>query len=440
MNIKGKTIIELTDAKTGKLVQRTEDDNMLTNALSLFYKQGGITNPTAFNNNLRSDALQYLLGGVFCLDTALTESADVVRVPKGVTMIANGVRDVLNSGNPTEMGSWNETESGWQQDGSYKMVYDWTTSQGNGTIACVCLTSKYYGYEGIGNKSLTRKTTNPLSPSTYNAITGKAVSGTIVGYKDNVVYTIADNFVNKTAVTLKKYKLPVTEIDIRNTMSAELIEEKTLNLPSNLQNLSTYANYDISETYVKGNTGYILVTPQEGYDNRRIAIGYVLVFDASTEAFTNSYVVDLTSVSERVNMTGISDKYVVLGLTWVEYANQANSGDITDGSGFYDNTASIDHTYLETIDTDRFVGARNGNAGIIDVSESELLPLNGQNQLSAVGGFLTANNLFKVATNEGSSAYIYRDARYIATINNLETPVTKDGSKTMKVTYVLRFS
>ena len=28
MKIKGKTIIELNDAKTGKLVQRTEDNNM----------------------------------------------------------------------------------------------------------------------------------------------------------------------------------------------------------------------------------------------------------------------------------------------------------------------------------------------------------------------------------------------------------------------------
>jgi hypothetical protein len=154
MKIKGKTIIELNDAKTGKLVQRTEDNNMLTNALTKFYKQGGITNPSAFNAGaIRSDALHYLLGGVLLLDTALTEDADIIRVPTGVGMTGNGVYDVLNSGNPTELGSWNETESGWQQDGSYKMVWDYTTSQGNGTIACVCLTSLYGGYRGAGNKS-----------------------------------------------------------------------------------------------------------------------------------------------------------------------------------------------------------------------------------------------------------------------------------------------
>ena len=70
MKFEGKTIIELKDAKTGKLVQRTEDHNMLTNALTEFYKQGGMTNPTAFNANIiRIDALHYLLGGVLLLDT-----------------------------------------------------------------------------------------------------------------------------------------------------------------------------------------------------------------------------------------------------------------------------------------------------------------------------------------------------------------------------------
>ena len=38
------------------------------------------------------------------------------------------------------------------------------------------------------------------------------------------------------------------------------------------------------------------------------------------------------------------------------------------------------------------------------------------------------------------STKIWRDPRYIATINNLEAPVTKTADKTMKVTYVIRFS
>ena len=186
MNIKGKTIIELSDAKTGKLVQKTEDNNMLTNALTYFYKQGGMTNPTAFNADaLRSDALHYLLGGILCLDTALSEDATIVRVPAGVGMTANGAYNVLNTGNPPELGSWNENESGWQQDRSYKMVWDFTTSQGNGTVACVCLSSWFAGMQGIGNKSLTNKA-NPVSSGAYNSVRAKGIDPTqynqVIGY------------------------------------------------------------------------------------------------------------------------------------------------------------------------------------------------------------------------------------------------------------------
>ena len=60
MKFEGKTIIELHDAKTGKLVKKTEDKNMLTNALTQFYAQGGMSNPSAFNvSGIRNDALTY---------------------------------------------------------------------------------------------------------------------------------------------------------------------------------------------------------------------------------------------------------------------------------------------------------------------------------------------------------------------------------------------
>lgn len=452
MKIHGKTIIELHDAKTGRLVKRTEDNNMLTKALYYFYDQGGMTNPTAFgNNNIKNNALQYLLGGILCLDTELDEDNEIVRVPAGVGMTANGAYNVVNTGNPPELGSWNENESGWQQDGSYKMVWDYTTSQGNGTIACVSLTSWFNGMAGIGNKSNACKYSQVTSLGAYNSITGKVVSdGVCVGYKQNVMYMLDWNFKGKTTITLKKYKFPMTGIDLRNTMSAELIEEKTLNLPSNLQNLTASANVSVDEVFVKGGKAYFLVCKHAGYDNRVSGVVYVGEFDLTTEQITNSWVVDVTSESEMVNMTGVSDKYVIAGLTWVEYRNQANSGDITDEAGLYRPESNVDHQRLETIDTDIFewTGRIPGNGvsptgygdAHIDVSTGLLLPKNGTgDKFHYNGGFMSDNNLLKFSASE-SYASIARDARYIASINNLEEPVTKTGDKTMKVTYVIRFS
>lgn len=451
MKIKGKTIIELHDAKTGRLVKRTEDNNMLTKALYYFYDQGGMTNPTAFGQaNIRNSALQYLLGGILCLDTELDEDDEIVRVPAGVGMTANGAYNVLNTGNPPELGSWNENESGWQQDGSYKMVWDYTTSQGNGTIACVSLTSWFRGYSGIGNKSNTLKMSQVTSLGAYNSVTSKGTdAGAIVGYKTNIMYMLDRDFKNKTTISLKKYKFPMTGIDLRNTMSAELVEEKTLNLPSNLQNLTSETDVSLDECYVKGDKAYFLVCKHFRYNFNVSGVVYVGEFDLTTEQITNSWVVDVTSEESVINMTGVSDQYVVAGLRWVNFRNQAISGDITDGAGLYLSASSQDHQSLETIDTDLFefrgrhlagAGAWGYANGRIDVSTGLLLPENGTgDRLAQWGGFMTDNNLLKI-TSTDSTGYINRDARYIASINNLEEPVTKTADKTMKVTYVIRFN
>lgn len=430
MKFEGKTIIELKDAKTGKLVQRTEDHNMLTNALTEFYKQGGMTNPSAFGNgNIRTDALHYLLGGVLLLDTALDESASLIRVPSGVGMTGNGAYNVLNSGNPPELGSWNENESGWQQDGSYKMVWDFTTSQANGTVACVCLTSLYHGLQGHGNKSATYRGNNLNIGNHYNSITAKGMGeGALVGFKNNQSYIMNGNFKNKTSIEVNVFNMPVSAIDLRNVIGGELVKTINVTLPEALQNLGGYTRYIIS-THIVGSNCYILIAEGFDYDNRISGAVKIAVFDVTTESFTNVYTVDITSESPRVDMSGLSDKYVILGLTRVNFLDVADADDITDEAGIYDSSGL--HQPVEALSQKIFVG---GNR-IIDIDTGELLPLNSTDYIEAAGGYLTANPLQKLTRTA-----ITRDPRYIATINNLEAPVTKTADKTMKVTYVVRFS
>lgn len=436
MNIHGKTIIELSDAKTGKLVKRTEDNNMLTNALSLFYKQGGMTNPTAFNADaLRSDALHYLLGGILCLDTALSEDATIVRVPAGVGMTANGAYNVLNTGNPPELGSWNENESGWQQDGSYKMVWDFTTSQGNGTVACVCLSSWYAGMQGIGNKSLTNKA-NSVSSSAYNSVIAKGINPTqhdqVIGYHGNKIYVINNNpnaFGNKTSIDVMVYKFPYSEIDVRNIQGVELIETKTVELPSAVQNIQMTRTY-AGATCQKGNLTYMMLVSEANADNVSYSsTGYVLIWNNQTETFTNAYVVNPSGIEDYHNIVGITPTRAILGNYSIDYANLADVETLTDGLNIAEHTyhPTTKHVLKATQD-----GTLYSNTGYyFDLNSKIILPVNGAYSLSN----FVFNDLMGF---EGSA--IYRDSRYIATINNLTTPVVKTADKTMKVTYVLRFS
>ena len=79
---------------------------------------------------------------------------------------------------------------------------------------------------------------------------------------------------------------------------------------------------------------------------------------------------------------------------------------------------------------------------IYDVVNRSYVRTNGQENMSA--GIAYDSSLTPFADKKGvylryrnDEIKIYKDARYLATINNLAEPVIKTSSKTMKVTYTL---
>jgi hypothetical protein len=442
MNIKGHCKIELTDVKTGRK-EVEEHDNMLTKALYYFYDQAGMTNPSAFNASaIRTDALNQLLGGVMCLDTALTESDEIVRVPAGVGMTANGARGVLNSGNPTELGSYNEIESGWQQDGSFKMVWDWTTSQGNGTIACVGLSSLYGGMKGIGNKSLTNKS-NPFNSSNYNSLVGGigGIVGIVLGYKNNKIYAV-ESIYGVTEWTINVYDAQFTTIDIRDTMTARLIESKTCSIPASIQNLversggagmgiTVNQDGDICTMFhIHRNTNNIYWHMEFTGERPAFVIKYDIANNTCSvqELNPTNTGISISPTSEEGFYYGASKDYAIIANNLIDLSNLANVSTI-------DNLSEKFHVQytdpaMRAITADTFF-SDIGNMQV-DADVSKAYPCNG-GQIS--GSNMAHNPLLRFA---GSA--VYRDFNYLATIYNLQTPVVKDGSKTMKVTYILRFS
>lgn len=447
---KGHCKIELTDVNTGK-VEVVEHDNMVTKALEYFFRKGGITNRSAFNASyINSDMLKYLLGGMMCLDTALTEDAEIVRVPSGIGMTANGARDVSNNTNPTELGTYNDVESGWQNDGSLKMVWDFSTSQGNGTIGSVCLTSIYAGMAGIGNKSLTSKG-NAFSAGNYNSATAlSGYSGIPLGYHDNKLYCLqAVAGVEKW--TIKRYDFPYTQVDVRDTMTARLIDEIEVSIPSTIQNLragdgstSIFGRYDAMRIISqKGTHTYMLIMASE---NSYVGAYWREYFDDSNPWYAVDYDMSSGTVtaialtptntgipalgSDGANyLAGISDKWVVIGNTAVEKANLANAVEMSDAPT---GTTDYNNRYIYMQDTDIFTW-HSGNGWRYDVVAEKACPTNGV--YLGTQGYLADNPLMRFAGNA-----LYRDFGYIATIFNLDSPKVKDASKMMKVTYLLRFS
>lgn len=420
---KGHCKLELTNVKTGKK-ECQEHDNMVTKGLEYLVANGGMTNPTIFNAG--RDLFTNLIGGVLLLDTALDEDDEIVTVPSGVTMTGNGALGVLNTAAPTEFGSYNELESGWQQDGAFKMVWDWTTSQANGNISCVGLTSYYGGYCGIGNKQSQTSKGGNQSINVFNSVYSKN-TGYYLGTWNNRAYILTTaNRVTEWEV--KEYLMAMDEYDIRDSQNLFQTNTYTVAIPDSIKNL-TETWFDggttpiqFQRSFQKGNISYIVLGARRwssSYNYCRVPY-YIVKYNLETRTVLDVLVIDSSfNLGQTLTGFGINDKWFIWGTgIAIEMANLANVIDF--GVGASDPYATADDIFWD--------GSRR-----FDLGAETAYPINANGNLGNWGYKINDILYF-----DGGA--IRRDPRYLATIFNLDSPVVKTADKTMKVTYVLRFS
>lgn len=137
--LKGHTKIILTDVTTGKQ-EVHDDDNLVTVAIDR------IINITLAMNIPPNDYLlpiaTKLLGGIMLFDDTLTEDVDNIHFPVEAHLVGYSNRS-MNAAN-SQRGSFNSAESGRTATG-YVSTWDFGTSQANGTIKSVALTSVFAG-------------------------------------------------------------------------------------------------------------------------------------------------------------------------------------------------------------------------------------------------------------------------------------------------------
>ena len=161
--LKGKTTIQLFDAKTGELTDEVTKENLVTNAVRNVL--GGAYNQLASGNvwsrgmddiedlykiPTGKNFAQALYGGVLVFSQHITEDADhcLPSIEEIKSFIGCANQSASNTGN-TFRGSINATESEVGAD-YVKFVWDFNTDQCNGDIASICLTSDCGGAGGYG--------------------------------------------------------------------------------------------------------------------------------------------------------------------------------------------------------------------------------------------------------------------------------------------------
>lgn len=161
--LKGKTTIQLFDAKTGEKTDEVTKTNLVTNAVRNIL--GGAFNQLASGNDWASgmryinslyklpegkNFAQALYGGVLIFSKPITEDVDhcLPTVEEIKTFICSANQSA-SDGSDSFRGSINSGESEVGTD-YVKFVWDFKTNECNGDIASVCLTSDCGGVMGYG--------------------------------------------------------------------------------------------------------------------------------------------------------------------------------------------------------------------------------------------------------------------------------------------------
>ena len=146
MKLKGTMTIELTDSNTGE-VEMVVEENMITDAVNnlfalnpfgTFYTTGDSLDDGEWYKTLLP-ICPNIIGGILLFSKTLTEQASNIYPTTENMPVAYAANNVNSTANVAR-GSLNLAESK-ALDNGYKFVWEFTPSQGNGTIAAAALTS-----------------------------------------------------------------------------------------------------------------------------------------------------------------------------------------------------------------------------------------------------------------------------------------------------------
>lgn len=418
MKLKGHSIIELTDAKTGE-VERFEDDNIVTNGLKYYLA------PCLGVQRLYYYSVIYeeFFSGIKLMEEQLKESTETIYVPTDINIVGYAGLEA-DSSNP-KRGLFNRAESGVLEDGSgIRLVWDFSQSQANGTIACIGITPNICVrviYENIEAFLITSKSINKPQSNWLDYVK-----------KERMMYTY--QLETSKNLEIGKMELPIWEYGITNQgiKKRDEIISVTLDGASECVSLN-YINKDSEYYYF---FGFIKCdTAEEPYKN-----------------YFNLYKIKkLTFEVQKIDIVFSEAAYPELcfGSSWCRYSfvrgnyiyiySVKSPGsyfkvDLTDSS-FVKCIPTIDDTGTPldcstmTLRGDDAI-SRNYSIDKKDVFHSDRIGGNG-----GYGSFFMEQGYY---IKDNYSSFDVSHVPFLFTVNNLASPVVKTADKSMKITYILR--
>lgn len=449
--MKGHIQIELKNEKSGK-VDVYEQDNMVTSAVAKVLGLENNQNALALaadstSKNYRCELLpvgEQALGGIFLFDGVLEENVDNIHFPMNVHLVGNAGRKQNTSGRRT--GSLNESESEGT-DAGYVNVWEFTTSQANGTIAALALTHgdggyapMYYTHKGYAayNSSTTGA---PIAYDSQKGILYLYYQGKIYSQKmyTDIIRTNSPilgsltevfdfNFTNPSysgwtvsnghdgylyAIYMKSNSTPMTAtIQIRKVKISDFSFQEEQKQEIVIDDLTSYSSGSnrawraVFDSYCAVCKGYLYIVSYDYKKVYKIDLSNVVdrkefVFeDCTVEKICPKYNGGLSAIfkHQEKNSSGANVTYYRTGLIYPDGEYREDEYSISSSSCKY-------NAYYAGSEGENLFIARGYNDSRSEYSES--------------------STYFAYATN------------YLGTICNLSSPVVKTSEQSMKITYTL---
>lgn len=471
--LKGKTIIEMKDIHTGE-VEHLEETNLITNALTKYFEPLGHVKSSDTMFNSQSPFWEYPLGGLLMFDGPIEERADMLYAPASVNLTGCAVYNKQNDTTGKKRGAFNTTESEVNITDRYvKYVYDFATSQANGLISTICLSHKMGGFTTLGADDAVRlsgcyplvnictSTLQYVYPgytggntgdrSTYNT-PGTTEFLFVIDKDEDYAYYFKVNSMKSVSIVKRRaylksvslferpytqkaveeqFTLPDLEIGLLNANYFAYNfdnEEKALYLVSTANTSSlaaggtyqiikiSFGDWGVTEYTCTNQTNTPLMMNSASHYSVFIYRGYLYV-----KAYNSPYTLYKIGVNNPADVTQVRmtetitlNAYPVFALNgriFFEYMTSYEGN----CRSYVMNTES---NYLEPLESYTFAGSSS--------------------YVMTYTPFLGDDFYFFVSYGTYTTGTIRIPAMYLATINNLSTPVTKTADKTMKVTYIIQ--
>ena len=406
-----------------------EHDNHMTDALEKLLSPDGLwMNPGKVFNTL-CPTVEKAFGGILLTDKVLEDNA--LLIPGGTDVTACAAYCVANADDALTQGSYNTKESVLDLP-SKKMtyVYDWMTNQGNGTISAAALTNVNAGCCGYGDAGLTESTKATasgisLSGETYNQqYTISDITPCFVGENYEIAWTYANNKIilykfcsnERTVMPFAQASNTIRSIDYI------VHEEKEIEVSSS-EGYTAVCN-DGKYVYIAG--PYYVEKDKDLYvikiDVETLEVKKIQITNKTTSRFGPTYGIE--TYNGYLYFRDL-DKEVLYGV------NLENPADIFEIKfpkiGYLNRAMNLGNGKL-------FINA-GSNVAVFDCEKKEIkhtkIPC-------ANTEYQVINCSFKPAYMYSKTAFKGYSNLYLATISNLDKPVTKTADKTMKVTYTIQ--